>query len=109
MERGYESKVKPLLEEQETIIRIDRLSNTAEIYTSDSRHMNKFDKLVEKNPDEWKFVKQDTCDGDVTGKFYRCPVKYVSFRSKIVKRELTEEQKEEVRERLKRAREHANA
>ena len=93
--------MKPSLAEQETIIRIDRLSDTAEIYTSDSRYMTKFDKLV-KNSSEWEFVRQDTCEGDVCGKSYRCPVNLISFRSKTVKPNLTDERRASMAEQLRR-------
>ena len=95
--------MKPSLAEQETIIRIDRLSDTAEIYTSDSRYMTKFDKLVKNSP-EWEFVRQDICEGDVCGKSYRCPVKFVSFRSKNTKLDLTDEQRAARAELLRRYR-----
>lgn len=93
--------MKPSLVEQETIIRIDRISDTAEIYTSDSRYMTKFDKLVKNSP-EWEFVRQDTCEGDVCGKSYRCPVGYVSFLSKKrAGKPKTEEEKRIAGERFK--------
>ena len=95
--------MKPSLAEQETIIRIDRLSDTAEIYTSDSRYMTKFDKLVKNSP-EWEFVRQDTCEGDVCGKLYRCPVNLISFRSKTIKQDLTDEQRAAIAERFRRNR-----
>ena len=95
--------MKPSLAEQETIIRIDRLSDTAEIYTSDSRYMTKFDKLVKASP-EWEFVRQDTCEGDVCGKSYRCPVNLISFRSKTIKQDLTDEQRAAIAERFRRNR-----
>ena len=93
--------MKPTYEEQETIINISRTENTATIYTSDSRYMTKLDKLVENNPDEWKCTGQEKQEGDVVAKYYECQAKYISFRSRTVKRELTEEQKEILRERMK--------
>lgn len=89
------------IEEQETIIRIDRVSDTAEIYTSDTRYMNKFDKLVESSP-EWEFEQQTYCEGDVVGKFYKCPVNFISFRTKTVKKDLTDEQRAALADRAKR-------
>ena len=97
--------MRPGYDEQETIIRIDRLTNRAEIYTSDTRYMNKFDKLVEKNPEEWKFKKQDTCEGDVCGKYYSCPDNLISFREKTKRVEFSEEQKQKFAETLRRHRE----
>lgn len=91
--------MKPTYDEQETIIRIERTSKTVKICTTDSRYMTKFDKLVKNNPDEWKFTDQEICQGDVVEKFYECPVNLISFRSKTgTGRELTEEQKQKMRE-----------
>ena len=81
------------LEEQETIINIERLSQTAHIYTCDARYINKLDKLVEAS-DEWKCIGQDE-----VSKEYECPVNLISFRKSTQKRELTEEQLEVLRER----------
>lgn len=93
--------MKPLLEEQETIINISRTNDIASIYTSDTRYMTKLDRLVKNNPDEWKCTGQEKQEEDVVAKYYECPAKYTSFRSRTVKRELTEEQKEVLRERMK--------
>ena len=101
--------MKPTYDEQETIIRIERTSKTVKICTTDSRYMTKFDKLVKSNPDEWKFIDQETCQGDVVEKFYECPVNLISFRAKTGKgRELTEEQKQKMREGFLRSRNAKN-
>lgn len=81
------------LEEQETIINIERLSDVAHIYTCDARYINKLDKLVEAS-DEWKCVGQDE-----VSKEYECPVGLITFRAK--KRVLTEEQKAKAVEHLR--------
>lgn len=96
--------MRPLLEEQETIIRIGRTEKTAIISTTDSVYMNKFDKLCE-GSEEWKCTGVETCQGDVVEKFYECPKKFVSFRSKTVKPNLTEEQRQASAERLRKLRE----
>ena len=61
------------------------------IYTSDYSYMAKLDKLVEKNPEEWKVVQEHKHGEDVTGKEYTCPIKYISFRSGVGKSKITEE------------------
>lgn len=95
--------MRPSYEEQETIIRIGRTEDTAEICTSDSRYMTKLDRLVENSP-EWEFVRQETCEGDVVEKFYRCSANLVSFRNKTgTGRPISEELKQKMRE----AREHS--
>ena len=94
--------MRPSLEEQETIINISRTNGTAEIYTSDSRYMTKLDKLVKANPDEWKCTDYDKQENDIVAKYYSCPAKYVSFRTRTVKRELTDEEREAIAGRLHR-------
>lgn len=93
--------MRPSYEEQETVIRIGRTEDTAEICTSDTRYMTKFDKLVE-NSDEWEFVRQETCEGDVVEKFYKCPANFISFRGKQrtgqTGRTLSEEQKQKMKD-----------
>ena len=92
------------LEEQETIIRIGRTDDFAIISTSDTTMMTKCDKLVA-NSDEWKFVGQHLYgSGDVAEKEYACPKRFVSFRTKTVKRNFTEEQRKALSERAKRMR-----
>lgn len=99
--------MKPILEERETVINFGRLDKTASVYTSDERLMTKLDKFV-KQDTGWKFLKQETCQGDTVSKTYECPVELISFRSKKVARELTEEQKAKAAERFRQYRESQN-
>ena len=87
-------------DEREVIVRFYTDEQTATVYTSDYNYMRKFDRLVEENPDVWKFVRQETCQGNVVGKTYECPKKMITFRSKIIKSSMTEEQKEAARQRI---------
>lgn len=88
-------------DEREVIVRFYTDEQTATVYTSDYNYMRKFDRLVEENPDVWKFVRQETCQGDVVGKFYECPKKMIGFRARPqVGRPMTEEQKKANVERL---------
>ena len=64
------------------------------IYTSDYSYMAKLDKLVEKNPEEWKVVQEHKHGEDVTGKEYSCPIKYISFRSGVKGAKNTEDMPE---------------
>lgn len=90
------------LEEQETVIQFNRTDAHATIYTSDSTIMTKLDKLCDSSPDYYKLTKTETVEGKVVTKFYRLEDKTrISFRSKKVERNLTEEQKEQFRERIK--------
>ena len=87
-------------DEREVIVRFYTDEQTATVYTSDYNYMRKFDRLVEENPDVWKFTRQETCQGNVVGKTYECPKKMITFRSKIIKSSMTEEQKEAARQRI---------
>ena len=89
--------MKPILEERETVINFGRLDKTASVYTSDERLMTKLDRFV-KQDTGWKLKGQETCQGDLVSKTYECPVEFISFRSKKVTRELTEEQRERMAE-----------
>lgn len=83
--------------EQETVICIDRETRAARIYTSDTRFINKLDKLYER-----KRVHRNE-DG-ITAVEYEVAEKLISFRSGIVKQNLTDEQRQQIGERLHRGR-----
>jgi hypothetical protein len=88
-------------EEQETIIIIDRNSDTAKLYSSDTRFRNRFRKLYGDRQ-----VKTYSQNGEVVAEEYEVDKRLVTFRSAVPKRrELTEEEKTELRERLERIRE----
>ena len=86
------------ISEQETVITIDRETREARIYTSDTRTINKLDKLYER-----RRVHRNA-DG-ITAVEYEVPEKYISFRSTIPKRTLTDEQRAAQSERMKKLRE----
>lgn len=96
-------------EEQETTISFGRDKDGAEIWTSDRTVMTKLDKLCEESPEYWKCKKVEYfLDGSLANKVYTVTDKaLISFRSKKVKRELTDEQRAELAERMKNARERA--
>lgn len=84
-------------EEQETVIRFDRNGDVAHIYTSDSTIMTKLDKIYTR-------VNEHKSDGETVAVDYDVDKKLVSFRSKRMKRNLTDEQRKAISERMKRAR-----
>lgn len=89
------------LEEQETVIQIDRNSNIAKVYTSDTRYRNRFNKLF---PD--KKVKEHKMEGEVIAEEYELDIRLITFRSAVPKRrQLTEQERAELRARLEKARE----
>ena len=90
--------------EQETIITIGALDKTADVCTNDPAYWRKLDKKCEQHPDEYKLTKiHRTKDGLILCKWYSVPRKLVRFAAPTVHRELTEEQRAELRERMKKA------
>lgn len=91
--------------EQETTITYCRTLPIVEIWTNDRTVMTKFDKLVKESPEFYKLKEigrgRDRA-GHLLCKTYILRDKsMMSFRSKKVTRELTEEQREAMRERGK--------
>lgn len=79
--------------EQETIILFNAGEPTAEVYTRDKAVMRKLDALVVEFPDSYQLVSQTEDD-----KTYIMPKSFVSYRKP---RRLTEEQREQAKERMK--------
>lgn len=89
------------IEEQETHINFMRGDEKAEIYTSDTTMMTKFDKLVETASTEWELKREcRVSSGELIGKIYSCPVSFISYRSKRINRNYTDEQRREAAARL---------
>ena len=86
--------------EQETIINFNAEEDTAEIYTADSVWIRKLDKLVEQNPEQFGPGRTELLEGEVIAKRYSFPKRFITIRSKDVKRKLTDEQRAELAERL---------
>lgn len=80
--------------EQETVITMDKETRRARIYTSDTRFINKLDKLYKRER------VHRNADG-ITAVEYEVPEKYISFRSGIPKRVYTDEQRRALSERAK--------
>lgn len=90
-----------MVEEQETQVNFSRNDKRAMIYTSDSTMMTKLNKLVELQDTEWKLESVSKLkNGELIGKTYSCPVSFISFRKKNVKRTYSEAEKKEIAERL---------
>lgn len=84
-------------DEQETVIQFDRSGTTCHVYTTDSTMMTKLDKIH-------KRVRQDYVNRKPIAAYYEFDKKLLSFRSKIPKRTLTDEQKKAASERLRKGR-----
>lgn len=90
--------------EQETVIQISRDSNEAHIWTSDTTMMTKLDNLCSAS-DSWRLTSEGAINGEVVNKEYVADKALISFRKNRNKTTpLTEEQKEELRDRLARVR-----
>lgn len=92
------------LEEQETHINWDRLGETASVITTDRTVMTKLDKMCEAHPDNYECIHVNRLQDDhsVVEKEYVIADKgLISFRGARVTRELTDEQKKEMADRLK--------
>ena len=99
--KTYEKNALPLaglpVNEQETVITIDRETRRATIYTSDTRYINKLDKRYER-------TREHVNNGKLAAVEYEVDEKLISFRSGIVKQNLTEEQRQKIAARLKKGR-----
>ncbi|NLC04081.1 MAG: hypothetical protein GX787_07385 [Tissierellia bacterium] len=87
---------KPTIEEQETIIRIDRLDDKAYIHTTDSTMITKLSKVITNEGSEWELVESDKYSMRAIA-----PRNLISLRTKTYTREMTDEQRAEAGERLR--------
>lgn len=91
-------------DEQETVIQFDRNGSGAIIDTSDSKIITKLERLVNKSVN-YHLDEIHYCKGEEVGRRYSVDdKKLISFRSQKVKRNLTDEQKEKMAERLRASR-----
>ncbi len=86
---------------QEVIINFNAEEDTAALYMANPSWIQKLDRLVEPNPKQFEMYRQEKMDGRVISKAYRFPKKFVSIRSKDAKRELTDEQRAELAQRMR--------
>lgn len=87
------------LNEQETTVTMMRDEDYATVYTSDTLMMHKFEKFPQR-----KIDKTYSVDGKIVGVSYKIPKKLISFRSKLISRTMSEEQRQAAAERLRKAR-----
>lgn len=94
-------------DEQETVITFGRNDNTASVETTDSTVLTKLKKCAVTSPDEWVLTNVTTNPNEsdptkVTSVCFECPKKLISFRSKSPSpRELTEEERAAIAERMR--------
>ena len=95
------------IDEQETVIVFSRNSDTASVETTDSTVLTKLKKYAITNPDEWVLTDTTTSPNEsdptkITSICFKCPKKLISLRSKSAPpRELTEEERVEIAERMR--------
>ncbi len=85
--------------ERETIISFDDSSEAASLYTSNPVWLRKLDRLTARNPEQFHEVSADLVEGKVIAKSYEFPKRFITIRAKDVVREITEEEREERRQR----------
>lgn len=82
--------------ERETVTNWDEETKEARIYTCSKVYMKRLDKLCEKFPEEYKLE----CEDEYSKTYWAKNKKYLYARSPGTKRELTEEQKQALKERV---------
>ena len=87
--------------EQEVIINFNAEGEHASLYTANPVWIRKMDKRLEQNPDQFRLRRVERIKGEVVSKEYIFPKRFVSIRSRDIKRVLTEEQRKEIAERFK--------
>ena len=90
--------------EQETVIVFARDDDKAEIYTSDTTMMTKFDKKLSEECSQWQLLREAKLGGEIISKTYLVDRKLISFRSKKIDREYTEEERKMIGEKLRQGR-----
>ena len=91
--------------EQETTISFNRLEKSVDVWTSDTTMMTKLDHLCESSPENYKCIESSGFKlnpKEIASKRYRISDKsLITLRSKKIERDLTEEQREELRDRMR--------
>lgn len=87
------------LSKQEQEVVITKLGDEKEwsVYVSDLKYKRKLDKLGV------QYYKTEIMGGEVVGWFYKMDEKMISIRKKPNRRELTDEEKQEIAERFKKS------
>lgn len=94
-------------DEQETVIIFGRNGDMASVETTDSTVLTKLKKCADTSPDEWVLTNVTTSPNEsdptkITSICFKCPKKLVSLRLKsAVPRELTDEERAEIAERMR--------
>jgi len=92
--------------ERYTMIGMDEDSKQAQIISFVRKDLNKLEKLCKQHPKMWKEVSKQMDDGECVGKEFICEDKNLAygFRAPKNTKEMTEEEKKKVSDRLNKAR-----
>lgn len=82
--------------EKETVINFNEAGKGASVYTCNKRMIAKLDKLCEKFPEQFRLYREFS-DG---AREYIMPKKYICVRGPRPQKELTEAEKEQIKNRL---------
>ena len=85
------------MQEQETIICFDRSTDTMTVYTANPNEIARLEKLP-----AYKKIKEDKNGGKVIAATFEADKHLLTLRSKRLKRNLTDEQRTAISERMKR-------
>lgn len=83
------------------MISFNAAEDLAELYTADPVMIRKMDKLVEENPKQFKGEVHSRYKGEIYAMNYTFPKKFIVIRTKDIARNVTEEQREQARQRMK--------
>lgn len=97
-----------LKEETETHITWTKADNAARIYTLDPAIQRRINSIMKDYPEFCKIIRIDDCCGN-PGITYSLPIKLINIRRPSPQRVLSEEQRAEMAERLKKIKAKANA
>lgn len=100
------------LEEQETVVNFYRVDHIMSIYTSDQTMITKLMKLIEKSEKNsesgYILVREEKMNGRVVAIEVSAPKHLMSLRMPKEKRELTDEERKAMADRMRKARNHGN-
>jgi hypothetical protein len=86
------------------VISFNAAEEEAELYTADPVWIRKLDRLASQNTEQFKPGRVERAEDKVIAKRYTFPKRFITIRSKDMRRELTEEQRAAASERLNKAR-----
>jgi len=90
--------------ERYTMIGIDEDSTKAQIISFIRADLNRLDKLCKQYPKSYQHVSDQFDEGELVGKEFICDKRLVSFRAPKNTKEMSEEEKKAITDRLQKAR-----